>query len=809
MATVALSSCTDDVTYTPGAEEDPDNYGVYFPTQTSPTTVEIDPADDPKVTYKVRRTKTLDAITVPVVVTPSEEGIFDIQPIVFGPGEAETEFTVSFPKAVEGTTYTCDIRIEDPHYISVYGPKDTGLSFSVIRAGWEAVTSADGSATKGKWRDALLSDLYSINSGSFNPYPEIEIEMFQRTDMPGYYRMKVYGATLVNALAGTSVAFEGRDVYTIVDARNPDKVYIPYQSTGITLNSSDGEIRIGSNVAENFSMDESTGQYGTLVDGVITFPAQSIMLEFSGSAGSFYYGNRSGMLRILLPGIVVPDYTVTLSKSEPKDGVVAINATLAEDVKALKYAVYEGVLDDGQVSLTAQELDQSKKFDGEITKTGTISISGKKTGKYTLIGCVYDEAGTMHSYTSVSFGYIAKGEEKPVVLTMGLEGTNEYAGLGVNTDNAVKFYAYGEEIESVTYGLFRTDKIAGQDPNTLLDASGTAFTAEQLASLNNKQLSFMITGLNGATGYTLLLRANNGYVTQNFSAAYTTTGKRNPGLESYQYSDFLPQDQQPSVDELTSTTWNYYAIDGQQMPQTRHKIGQVTMTKNETYTQQLQQTTLDIRGLSGIEFEKGGDIMGLYIPGASGYDGYRGVLDLYTDQTLTAGRYNGQDTYTAFALSDLSNIYFGKCLFFGAVADGYLYCVPSPIQQSQGYTFSFLFTGTTSSIFTLMYDMLLVDPAKDMGGIPETASAKIAELRAAAMKGFQPKNFVELPEFNHTPGNLESILPDLPTNFAQHTMPASAPTPKRASVETSVGALEATASTNAGNGFVMTGVKVK
>lgn len=148
MATVALSSCTDDVTYTPGAEEDPDNYGVYFPTQTSPTTVEIDPADDPKVTYKVRRTKTLDAITVPVVVTPSEEGIFDIQPIVFGPGEAETEFTVSFPKAVEGTTYTCDIRIEDPHYISVYGPKDTGLSFSVIRAGWEAVTSADGSATR-------------------------------------------------------------------------------------------------------------------------------------------------------------------------------------------------------------------------------------------------------------------------------------------------------------------------------------------------------------------------------------------------------------------------------------------------------------------------------------------------------------------------------------------------------------------------------------------------------------------------------------------------------------------------------------
>lgn len=809
MATVALSSCTDDVTYTPGAEEDPDNYGVYFPTQTSPTTVEIDPADDPKVTYKVRRTKTLDAITVPVVVTPSEEGIFDIQPIVFGPGEAETEFTVSFPKAVEGTTYTCDIRIEDPHYISVYGPKDTGLSFSVIRAGWEAVTSEDGTATKGKWRDALISDLYSINASTFNPYPEIEIEMFQRTDMPGYYRMKVYGSELINTLAGTAVSFESRDVYTIVDARNPDKVYIPYQSTGITLNSSDGEIRIGSNVAENFSMDESTGQYGTLVDGVITFPAQSIMLELSGSAGSFYYGNRSGMLRILLPGIVVPDYTVTLSKSEPKDGVVAINATLAEDVKALKYAVYEGVLDDGQVSLTAQELDQSKKFDGEITKTGTISISGKETGKYTLIGCVYDEAGTMHSYTSVSFGYIAKGEEKPVVLKMGLEGTNEYAGLGVNTDNAVKFYAYGEEIESVTYGLFRTDKIKDMDQNALLDTSGTAFTAEQLEALNQKQLSFMITGLNGNSDYTLLLRANNGYITEILSANYKTTGTFNPGLENFQYSDFLPESEQPTVDELIGTTWNYYAIDGQQMPQVRHKIGQVTMSKNAELTQQMQKTTLSIRGLSGIEFQEGGDILGFYIPGSSDYDGYNGVLELCTNQTLTAGRYNNQDVFTAFVLSDLSAVYFGQCLFFGAVADGYLYCVPSPIQLSEGFSFNFLFTGTTSSIVTLMYDMMLVDPAKDQGGIPETANAKIAELRQAALQGFRPKNFVELPEVNHAQSHLESILPNFPVNVIQKTMPASAPTPKRASVETSVGALEATASTNAGNGFVMTGVKVK
>ena len=145
LAAFAAVGCSDDPTYTAGSEEDPDNYGVYFPTQTSPTEVELDPAEEPEITYKVRRTRYLDAITVPVEITTSAEEIFEIEPIVFGPGEEETEFTVSFPNAKEGETYTCDIRIVDPHYISIYGPRATSLSFSVLRAGWELVT--EGEAT--------------------------------------------------------------------------------------------------------------------------------------------------------------------------------------------------------------------------------------------------------------------------------------------------------------------------------------------------------------------------------------------------------------------------------------------------------------------------------------------------------------------------------------------------------------------------------------------------------------------------------------------------------------------------------------
>ena len=800
LAAFVATGCSDDATYTPGAEEDPDNYGVYFPTQTTSTTVEVDPADKAEVTYKVRRTNTLEAITVPVVVTASEEGIFDIEPIVFGPGDAETQFTVNFEKAVEGTTYTCDIRIVDPHYISIYGPRDTGLSFSVVRAGWEPVMSADGSTNKGKWRDALLSDVYSLNTSSYNPYPEIDVEIFQRTDIPGVYRMKVYGGALISAMAGgASVSFQGRDLYTTVDARDPQKVYIPYQSTGLQLSSSDGELRIASDVAENFSMDESAGQYGTLEDGVITFPAQSIMLELENSAGSFYYGNRSGMLRILLPGVVVPDYTVTLSGSESENGVVTVTATLAADVHAMKYSIFEGVLDEGQASLTAQDLDAQGKFDGEINQTGSIRVEGLKTGKYTLIGCIYDAEGVMHNYASISFGYVAAGEERPVVLNMGLEATNEFAGEGITPDNSAKFYAYGDDIESVTYGLFRTSKLGGVDRNALLDAQGKAFTAEQLDALNNKQISFMITGLNGDSDYTLLLRAGNGYTTTLFTTTYRTTGRFNPGLESYTYADFLPEAQQPSFDELIATKWNYYAIDATQSTNlVRHRIGQVTMTENAEMTEQLQQRTLNIKGLSGIEFESGGEILGLYIPGASTYKGYNGALDLYTSQELTGGIYQNQPTFPGFVPEDFSNVYFGQCLFFGAVADGYLYCVPSPIMQEKGYTFQYLFTGTTSEICTMMYDMLLVDPDKDMGGIPGAVTAQIDAVRRAALGRFTPRNFVELPEVSGTPGYLETLVPELPRNLVGGVRAASAPEVKHAGARTSLG--EAAAPATAGRG---------
>ena len=465
LALLVLAGCEDDVNYTQGTAENPDCYGVYFPKkQATRTDLEFEPGTQTEATYTVKRRNTVDPIVVPVVVKSNVEDIFVVEPIAFDAGEDETTFTISFPKAQMGTTYTCDINIEDPRYASIYGADKVNLSISLVLAKWELVTDEKTGETKGRYRDDILGNFASIDNPNANPNPEIELEIYERSDKKGYYRMKAYTPELMNIFAGGQVNHENRNVWTYVDASDPNKVYYPYQSTGLTLFADMGEWYIASQTPENFAMDESAGQYGTLKNGVITFPAQGIVLEPSEGeyAGKFFYANANGLQRIMLPGARVYDYSVALTKSEPADGVVEIGATLSEDTREFRYAIFTGNLSDGEASLKAQEMADGKiaaELIKTITVSGTISVQDLEggTGKYTLVGCIYgsdEEANPeggetasqnlkMQGYASISFGYIAKGDEDKVsvILNIGLEATNEFAGQGITTDNAAKFWA--------------------------------------------------------------------------------------------------------------------------------------------------------------------------------------------------------------------------------------------------------------------------------------------------------------------------------------------------------------------------------
>lgn len=796
-AAFALTNCADEASYVPGEKENPDNFGVYFPEQTVSTTVEVDPKAETKVTFKVARKRTDEAIIVPFNVDSENKDVFTISPIAFKQGAAETNVTVKFDKAEVGTTYKCTISIDDPEYVSLYGTSATSLSFSVVRAGWELVKGPNGE-TKGKWRDDIIVGLYSIQSATFNPNPELDVEIYERSDVKGLYRMKVYGGTnFIRSFTGGNYSYaEDKDVWTTVNASDPDKVYLPLQTAGVTFNSGDGEVSFGSYVPENFSLDESAAQYGTMKDGVIEFPVQGIMITIATLDG-YAYANMNGLTRILMPGVTVPDYTVSLSKEECKDGVVDVVATLSSDVKKFKYSVREGAIGEGAASLLAQELDQAGTFDGEITETSTLHLSCKETGKYTLVGCVYDAAGTMQGYASVAFGYVAKGEEKPVILTYGLEATNEFAGEGINPDNSAKFYAYGQDIESLTYGFYKSKYLVGKKLDEVLKDSGKAFTSEELEKVNDKGFSSMIKGLNGDCQYTMVIMANNGYVTSITTKDYHTTGVYNPGMDTYDYEDFL--EQQPSKEELIKD-WNYYAMD--------LTVEDETLTRYARGTVSIRQSTetkydFDIEGLAGVKFEKGGVWKGSYIPEIEELSKYKGAFVLIAPKNEDFATYEGTEMFTGFIpIEEISKgaIYFGPGMYFGEVADGYLYGVPARDAIEQKLTFRYLYTGSSTTAVSAMTEMMLVDPAKDKGGIPDLPKSKISEIRKQAKEVFARRNYVEIPELASAQQKTKYVR-----NLAADMTPVAVPVAKHAEAKITVESGIASKAASRG-GFILNGL---
>lgn len=784
LAFFAFAGCSDDLTYTKGEQENSDCYGVYFPKkQTTKTNLEFEPGSTTSVTYTVKRRNVVDPITVPLVVTANEENIFAVEPLTFEAGEEQSTLTVNFPNAQMGKTYTCNITVEDPLYASVYGKDNTNLSLSLVLAKWEKVTN--GEATTGLYRDDILGNFYSLASEGFNPTPEVKVEIFERSDKKGYYRMKAYTQEFITAFAGGPVQVECKDAWTYVDATDPNKVFFPYQGTGLTLVANSGETYFASSVPENFSLDASAGQYGTLKDGIITFPAQSIVVEWPNSpdAGKFYYANNNGMQRILMPGAKVYDYSVRLSKGEPKDGAVEIEAQMGEHAAKLRYAFFFGKLSEGEAMMKAQDLDAGKlpadKIN-EITASGTITASNlaEGTGVYTLVGCIYDAKNTLRGFTNISFGYIAKGEEYPVVLNLGLEATNEFAGMGITTDNSAKFYAFGENIESIKYGLFVSKKIAGADLTATLKKSGADFTAEQLKEVNDGHFSQMLTNLNGDTEYTFAALAYNGFVSKLFTATIKTTGKYNPGLESsFVYEDFLPVNQQPTKEQLIATKWNYYATNIMDEKPMRKKLGVVTISDTKDNAEDDKGADLLlIEGLSGVTFDEGGAIPAAYAPSSNMLrnSGMFGAISPRLS-TTPIGKIDGQEVITGcVAEEDPENVYALSYPFLGgAVADGYIYFVPTPAYKAQAnMTFRYMFTGSSNTVFSMLTDMLLVDPAKDMGGIPSAVSERMAKMHEKARQMATPKNFVELPAFA---ASGETSFEQTPENLAQGFIPASAP----------------------------------
>lgn len=560
-----LASCVQDLVEK--GEPENDSYGVYFGTLTAAQkSVEFDPAEKAELTFTAFRTVEDDEITVPVVVSATGAGkdassLFSASAVKFNDGQKETTFTVSFPEAELGTTYSVSISCKDEKYVKIYAQTPTSVSFNVTRVKWNLVKGPNGEEY-GSWKDDIMSSLFGLPV--LFPVND-KIQIYERDDKKGFYRIpNVYNPYMVAKFFGGQYSEKEIEenctpgLYAYIDATNPDKVWLPVQESGVVI-SNEGYITYASACQENGFSGSSS--YGTMTNGVIKFPQKSILVDFS-VAGGWYYANTSGNLVIVMPGCKDNDYSLSIATDLSENGVTPVEIEMGADLAKTKYKFYEGKVAAADLPFEALAISRDEEA-AFVEESGVVDASFEKTGVYTVIAVGVDAKGEMQAYKSAEFSYVAADDEVPVVLSCGIGSAAKYVPQGYNTDNTVEVYVYGEDLVEVKLAAVKlTDMITNQKGciQTLLQTKSV--DAKTLELINTTGYAGPVTGLLPGTEYILLAYASNGYEKDLFMSEESISTTGDP-LPIYQQFEDVDEELLPETKDKYYGSYNLYAVNGE------------------------------------------------------------------------------------------------------------------------------------------------------------------------------------------------------------------------------------------------------
>lgn len=550
---LAVSCQVEEQVYVPGEPDLEGCHGVYFPTQEAAGSHTMDPSETPAVEFVVKRLTEDGDITVPVVVKASEEGIFELSELKFDDGQTESTIKVSFSKAQPGVTYTLSLEITDPEYALVYGQNPTYLNYSVIIEKYELL----GMATI---REGLITGYQQNPTGI-----EWEVEVYTKETTPGWYYFKdAYISAPFNQgweqNQGWDMIPSGS--YLTINAENPARVYMPFQNLGCSWGY--GWMYSGS-IAPEAGISGGTPAYGTLVDGVISFPANSFVFgETEYNNLELYISNVDGLFRICLPGAVLVDYTVEILSGYTNQGQHPVQFTFGADIQTIKYLAYEGALSSEELQakvsevLTSENAQVITKDQADEEGNVVVALSFEQTGKYTIVAVGFDKGAQPQTAVAEVISYVAADAPVPVVVNAGLIVSDKYAPEGYTSENSMEFYIYGTDIVEAGMALVRSADWAA-NPQAVLNSAMTKglLNAEALKLINGEGLSDIYINLNAGTEYTLVVYASNGYEQTYVTASAKTAGVADPLQEIYTMNDLWTGE---SKDDFIGE-WGYYLSD--------------------------------------------------------------------------------------------------------------------------------------------------------------------------------------------------------------------------------------------------------
>lgn len=370
---------------------------------------------------KLSRSESSSALSVPVNFTASKEGVFTCPATVdFAAGSSEATLTVAYDGTKLDFEEPVDFSITiDAAASSIYGIASYSAT-AMIPAPWASI----GVGT-------IVDDYITGFFGVENVAWQVEIEAHQL--IPGFYRLvNPYGAGYPYNEPGDYDTTQ--DYYLEIHAEDPSKVWIPTTTYGMDwgygnfIFGSMAGLRIGQGKPE-----AAEGYYGQLADGIITFPANSLLIGMSDyDDGGLYTCNESGAFKVVMPGIVLADYSVELSYAgkyyDASDNLYAVAevTALGEDVEEVRLAVAPAAEANDLVAAIVS---------GECEDYVALSAPGQamlpmgadaESGKYSIVAVTY-AGGEAQEANSVNFKYTSMSGEPEETWTPLFFGDYEYS----------------------------------------------------------------------------------------------------------------------------------------------------------------------------------------------------------------------------------------------------------------------------------------------------------------------------------------------------------------------------------------------
>ena len=762
----------------PSPAEDPNCYGVYFPTQEASGDHVYNPTQDPVIEITVARTNDKGDISVPLKGVYSEADIFVPETISFADGQKETTFKVRFDAAKEGVKYEAHYTIEGDDYASLYNSNPIGIDFSVMRVEMLQFKTEDGSAV------ASITATDNVFWGEV--HDDITIQYYE---VDGIRYCETIGGKLNSPADGTvgegpwgtgvQLKFKWYTKKT-VEVDGVDYQWIEVEPNYIGYDSSNGPVYMGDYFHMRADMGLSNGDYTSSYDRYVNGSDGYLPSFYDGHGGFIFhsaywihgttswYGYKDKCPEMIAGGYVRVDYTLKAIESDyTQDGVLPLAFCTGVDVTKVKFVAVAGEITATQVGNqvaaiaagTAENvytLDAlvDYEYKGEPAKLATTGVTLAETGVYTIVAVTLNDKSEVADSGSLLANYVAAGDEelKAVDITCGVSPASKYPG--VNTDGTLEIWAYGSDIVDMKIAAVKYIDLAGNLQGALAAVkAGKSLTAAQIESVNNGGYVGLAEKLLPGTEYYAVVWAQNGFEEEFFISEEScfTTGDPLPIYLNYSLADYYADGAIANREAIVGTTWNYYAVDWYGSLGLREYLGKVKITASESATEGpdddgLYDEYVLLDGLfpnavvDGPEY--GYEVGDCVVE----FDVYNGII--YSFAKTTYDEKSKINTYSSVLDGWYNASYY--CAFI-PVADGYYAFMDV---SGQGYDFCGLRI-VNEYVWDAFLDLLLVNPAKDENGIaPAAVQAKVDAAKKKMNEiAVASKNFVETPK-----GRIQSVV---------------------------------------------------